>query len=249
MRTDYDLVPQLQALGLRLAFMDAADPATVYSSIDHGGRYAFGNQPTIAQWNLARLAEALLPLIDPDEAKAVATATELVRGFEGHYQRHWRSGLRAKLGLAAAPTTDGADADVDRALGDDFVGLLVEHQVDYTNGFRALVTAATGDLDALAELFPAATAYQPWLDRWRARLGDGGPAAASSMRLRNPAFIARNHRVEDALTAAIERMDFRPFETLLAILARPFDDQPEHAPSMAPPPMAVQRRHVTFCGT
>ena len=229
------------------AFMDAADPATVYSSIDHGGRYAYGNQPRIAQWNLARLAEALLPLIDADPDAAVATATELVRGFDGHYQRHWRAGLRAKLGLGPLPA--GGEPDDDRALTDDFVALLVEHQVDYTLGFRALVAAAGGDDEACTSLFPAPAACAPGLARWRARLGPSAPAAAETMRRRNPAFIARNHRVEDALAAAIERTDFRPFETLLAILARPFDDQPEHASAMAPPPLAHQRRHQTFCGT
>ncbi len=230
------------------AFMDACDPATVYSSIDHNGRYGYGNQPRIAQWNLARLAEALLPLFDGGAEAAVAPATELVRGFEGHYQRAWRAGLAAKLGLDVGAPRGPDDAN-DRALADDFVGLLVEHRVDYTLGFRALVSAATGDDDALAVLFPAPAAYQGWLARWRTRLGAGGPAAAASMRLRNPAFIARNHRVEDALSAAIERQDFRPFETLLTILARPFDDQPEYADSMAPPPLSVQRRHQTFCGT
>ncbi len=229
------------------AFMDTADPATVYSSIDHGGRYAFGNQPTIAQWNLARLAEALLPLIDADEAKAVATATELVRGFEGHYQRHWRAGLRGKLGLE--PAGAGGEPADDRALIDDFIGLLIEHEVDYTLGFRALIAAADGDDAALATQFGQPAAYAPWLARWRARLGDGARFASARMRRHNPAFVARNHRVEDALAAAIERNDYRPFETLLTILARPYDDQPEYASMMAPPPRAEQRRHQTFCGT
>ena len=229
------------------AFMDASDPGTVYSSIDHGGRYAFGNQPRIAQWNLARLGEALLPQLDADEARAIELATELVRGFDAHYQRHWRAGLRAKLGLPALG--GAAEPDDDRALVDDYIGLLVEHHVDYTLGFRALVDAAAGDDQALAARFHQPAAYQAWLGRWRTRLGAGAPEAASRMRRVNPAFIARNHRVEDALTAAVERSDFRPFELLLTVLARPFDDQPEHAGWMEPPALDVQRRHQTFCGT
>jgi uncharacterized protein YdiU (UPF0061 family) len=231
------------------AFMDAADPATVYSSIDHGGRYAFGNQPRIAQWNLARLAEALLPLLDDDEPAAIAKATELVREFEPHYQRHWRAGLRAKLGLAPAPA--GGETDEDRDLIDDFVHLLVEHHVDYTLGFRALAAAAEGDDAPLATQFAQPAAYQGWLARWRARLGDGARAteAAALIRRTSPAFIARNHKVEEALAAATERDDLRPFDTLLAILARPFADQPEHAAAMAPPPIEQQRQHRTFCGT
>jgi uncharacterized protein YdiU (UPF0061 family) len=233
------------------AFMDACDPATVYSSIDHGGRYAFGNQPRIAQWNLARLAEALLTLIADDEPAAIAAATELVRGFDGHYQRHWRAGLRAKLALG--PTPAASEPADDRALVDDFVHLLVEHQVDYTLGFRALADAATGDDRALAVQFAQPAAYAAWLTRWRARLGadEAGRAAeaAAAIRRVSPAFVARNHKVEEALAAAVERDDLAPFDALLAILVRPFDDQPAHAAAMAPPPIAQQRQHRTFCGT
>ncbi|HVV85886.1 MAG TPA: YdiU family protein [Kofleriaceae bacterium] len=231
------------------AFMDATDPATVYSSIDHGGRYAFGNQPRIAQWNLARLAEALLPVIDDDQPAAIEAATDIVRGFEARYQRHWRAGLRAKLGLERPAA--GGESDDDRVLVDDWIGLLVEHAVDYTLGFRALAAAATGDDAPVAIQFPARTeaSWKPWLATWRRRLGARAAEAAASMRLVNPAFIARNHRVEDALAAAVELGDLRPFETLLAILARPFDDQPAHAAAMAPPAREVQRRHQTFCGT
>ncbi|MEZ4403710.1 MAG: YdiU family protein [Kofleriaceae bacterium] len=226
------------------AFMDAYDPATVYSSIDRDGRYAYGNQPRIAQWNLARLGEALLTLIHDDLETAAADATEVVRGFAATYQAHWLAGLRAKLGLP------GPLADGDAALGDDFLALLAADGVDFTLGFRALGPAATGDVAALDELFPTAAAYQPWLERWRARLGSAATAAtAAAMAQVNPAFIARNHRVEDALAAAVERNDFRPFDTLLGILARPFDDQPAHAAQMAPPPRAQQRTHRTFCGT
>ncbi|MBK9036447.1 MAG: YdiU family protein [Myxococcales bacterium] len=223
------------------AFMDSYDPETVYSSIDHGGRYAYGNQPRVAQWNLARLAETLLPAIDPDPAAAVAKATALIDGFEPAFRARWVAAMGAKLGLAA-PTA------ADAPLIDDFLAVLAAHRVDFTLAFRALGTAAVCDSDRLEALAPAG-AFAPWLTRWRARLGDDGAGAAARMRTTNPAYIARNHRVEEALTAAVERDDLRPFEALLEVLARPFDAHPAHAALADAPPDAVERTHRTFCGT
>ena len=180
------------------AFMDAYDPATVFSSIDHGGRYAYGNQPPIAQWNLARLAEALLALLDADEEKAVAAATEVLVSFPDRYDGHWARGMRAKLGLTAA-------REEDRALIDDLLALLQAHAVDFTSCFRALASSLRGDPAPARALFEAPAAFDAWSDRWQARLtaqASDPRVVAQAMDRVNPVYIARNHHVEDALAAA-----------------------------------------------
>ena len=227
------------------AFMEAYDPAAVFSSIDHEGRYAFGNQPDIAAWNLARLAETLLPLIADDPDEAVAAATEVIAGFRARYELHLRQGQRAKLGLRRA---DPADA----ALADDWLALLHAARVDFTLGWRRLADAAAGDEGPLRALFADAQAPAAWLARWRERCASEGEAAearADAMRRVNPYVIARNHRVEEALAAASDDRDLAPFERLLAAVRRPYDEDPELAPYAEPAPAAVTAGYRTFCGT
>ena len=210
------------------AFMDAVDPATVFSSIDHGGRYAYGNQPAIAQWNLARFGEALLPLIDENPEAAVEAATAVVNGFADTYRRHWYDGMTAKLGLEAAPPE----------LVNDLLELLRAQRVDFTTFFRALAAGTARDLFLDREPFDA------WAAR-RATLLTGDPAAA--MNRVNPVYIPRNHRVEEALTAATAG-DLAPFHRLVDVVSQPFEERPgldeytEPAPTGAP-------AHVTYCGT
>lgn len=226
------------------AFMDAYDPRTVFSSIDQNGRYAYGNQPRIAQWNMARLGEALLTLIHDDVETAIAEATNVVQAFSGFYHQNWLAGMRAKLGLPREWE------ESDPALIDDFLSLLQTHDIDFTLGFRALGPAVTGQVDALTALFSAPSVYEPWLRRWRARLGEAATTAtAIAMARVNPAVIPRNHRVEEALAAVVDHDDFQPFDTLLEILAHPFDDQPDATALMGPPPRTEQLAHRTFCGT
>jgi protein adenylyltransferase len=226
------------------AFMDHYDPATVFSSIDARGRYAYANQPRIAQWNLARFAETLLPLIDADGKRAVARATEVVHAFPEQYERRWLKGMRTKLGLVSEE-----EADLNLATG--FLTTMEGKNVDYTLAFRYLADAALGQEEAIRALFADPSACDLWSGHWRARLAREAVAPlerAQAMRRANPAFIPRNHRVEEALSAAVERADYAPFETLLKILSRPFDDQPEFAAFAESPPDG-RGCYRTFCGT
>ena len=226
------------------AFMDHYDPATVFSSIDTQGRYAYGNQPRIAQWNLARLAETLLPLIDADGNRAIARATEAVNAFPDQYKRYWLKGMRAKLGLVSED-----EADLNLVAG--FLTAMEGKKVDYTLAFRYLADAALGQEEPIRALFADPSAYDLWSGHWRARLAREAVAPlarAQAMRRANPAFVPRNHRVEEALSAAVEHGDYAPFETLLSILSRPFDDQPEFAAFAEPAPEG-RGRYQTFCGT
>jgi serine/tyrosine/threonine adenylyltransferase len=227
------------------AFIEAYDPRTVFSSIDHQGRYAFGNQPAIAQWNLARLAEALLPLIDGDNERAVQAATEVVNEFPALYHARSLAVHRAKLGLDATP----AEAE-DRALIDDWLRLLHAHRVDHTLGFRRLADAAAGRDDALRSLFgDAHDAPSGWLARWRSRVGAGTGDLATRIVRANPIYIPRNHQVEAALAAAVEQEDIAPFDRLLAALAQPFDERAEFADYALPAPPEQTAGYRTFCGT
>ena len=226
------------------AFMDHYDPATVFSSIDTQGRYAYANQPRIAHWNLARFAETLLSLIDADRNRAIPRATEVVNAFPEHYERHWLKGMRAKLGLVSEE-----EADLNLATG--FLTAMEGKKVDYTLAFRYLAAAALGREEPLRTLFDDPSAFDLWSGHWRARLAREAVAPlvrAQAMRRVNPAFIPRNHRVEEALSAAVERADYAPFETLLNILSRPFDDQPEFAAFAEPAPEG-RGCYRTFCGT
>jgi uncharacterized protein YdiU (UPF0061 family) len=229
------------------AFIDEYDPDKTFSSIDHGGRYAFANQPRIALWNVARLAEALLPLLSEDATQAGRMATELLDGFAARFEKAYGRGMRAKLGLVREESGD-------LTLVTELLALLAEHHVDYSWFFRQLCGAA-GDpsmdrgLESLFDKNPEA--LQSWAETWRLRLATeaGTPEArASAMRRTNPAFIPRNHRVEEAIEAAVRRDDFQPFDTLVDVLRRPYEDQPESA-YLAEPPGPEQHVYKTFCGT
>jgi serine/tyrosine/threonine adenylyltransferase len=227
------------------AFMDTYDPATVFSSIDQHGRYAYANQPRIAGWNLTRLAETLLPLLADDETQAIAAAEGVLDGFGDRFQAAYLAGLRAKLGLFSVEAED-------LQLAQDFLGLMAASRADFTLAFRHLSEAA-GNLndDPLRSLFGGSDQYDAWASRWRERIARDPQSAAvrqAAMRGVNPAFIPRNHRVEAVIDAAVQRDDFAPFEELLAVLARPFEDQPGYAPYMQPP-QEHERVLQTFCGT
>ncbi len=231
------------------AFMDRYDPATVFSSIDERGRYAYVNQPLIAGWNLTRLAEALLPLLGEDQDRAVAQALEVLGTFQDRYQHHWLQGMRQKLGLARAAADD-------LALATDFLATMQGQGVDYTQAFRRLADAAARSDPAadagLRKLYADDAALHAWLPRWRSRLQSepGEPAQrARAMRAVNPVYIPRNHKVEEALDAAVERGDYAPFEKLLAVLQRPFDELQDLAAYAEPAPAHESARYQTFCGT
>lgn len=228
------------------AFMDTYDPATVYSSIDEHGRYAYGNQPVIGQWNLSRLAEALLPLIDEDREKAVDIAQEAINSYPAKFEAAFISGYRKKIGLFTAE-------DGDPALVKQLMDVMAANKADFTLTFRGLSEAA-GDAAADAKvrvLFEDPAAFDGWATEWRARLAreGGDPSArAAAMKAVNPALIPRNHLVEEALNAAVNNGDLAPFEKLLGVLARPFDDQPD-VPEYTLPPRPEQVVRATFCGT
>jgi uncharacterized protein YdiU (UPF0061 family) len=208
------------------AFMEAYDPDTVFSSIDYWGRYAYGNQPAVAGWNLARFAEALLPLLADNVEDGIALAENAFGAFRDEYDAAWTSGMRAKLGLSA---------DVDAApLVDELLPLLKEHRVDYTSFFRQLSQAAGG------EVGPAG--FEDWIARWQAL----GPDAESMDRA-NPIYIPRNHLVEEALTAATAG-DVDPLQQLLTAVTAPYDERPglERYASPAPEDFGP---YQTFCGT
>ena len=219
------------------AFMDEYDPATVFSYIDRRGRYAYGNQPHILQWNLARFAETLLPLLDADTARAVERATAIVDGIPARFAQYWLEGFRRKLGLATA-TQD------DESLLQELLEAMQQSRADFTNTFRELAAVAEGQA-------PATAGLQAWTGRWLARAkreGRTGNALASALRAANPAFVPRNHRVEAVLAAAVGHGDFEPFHRLRQVLATPYDDQPG-AEEFAAPPAAHERVRNTFCGT
>jgi uncharacterized protein YdiU (UPF0061 family) len=228
------------------AFMDAYDPATVFSAIDQFGRYAYGNQPGIAQWNLARFAETLLPILDPDPEMASERASEAIAAFSQCFEAHWLAGMRDKLGISGA---DDGDLELARAL----LRAMHENGADFTLTFRHLCDAAAEEsADAgVRNLFANAGSYDIWAARWRSRLTLDSlepDARARAMRRVNPAFIPRNHRVEQALDAAIEDENFSPFDELLTVLSRPYEDQEAFA-RYANAPQAAERVFQTFCGT
>jgi serine/tyrosine/threonine adenylyltransferase len=219
------------------AFMESFDPATVYSSIDHGGRYAYGNQPVVAEWNLARLAEALLPLLHEDEEQAVTLAVGSLDGFRQRYSAAWSAGMLAKLGLSG-----GIDDAVGSALVEDLLTLLREGHVDWTSFFRRLGVAARGDAEPARGLFPDLAEFDAWVDRWRAL----GPDAREMERT-NPVYIPRNHLVEEALTAATAG-DLGPLQRLLDVVTAPYDERSGLERYAGPAPEDFGA-YQTFCGT
>lgn len=221
------------------AFIDGYDPGAVFSSIDHSGRYAFNQQPTIAAWNLACLGGCLIPLLGPDETRAREAGEAVLEGFIPAFTRHYREHLCRKIGLP--------DGDGHFSLARGFLDLLRRNRADFTNGFRALCVAVADPAPLRAELGDPEE-LTPWLDGWRAALeaanvADPGPL----LRAANPAFIPRTHRIEQAIQAA-NLGDFAPTHQLIDVLARPYDDQPEQA-DYANPPQPEERVPQTFCGT
>ena len=216
------------------AFMDAFDPATVFSSIDHAGRYAYGNQPAVAAWNLARFAETLLPLVSEDQELAVALATESLGRFRSRYESAWSTGMRAKLGLSA-----GADRG---SLAEDLVGLLADNHVDYTSFFRALGRSARGDAEPARGLFADLAGFDQWTARWTALEPD-----AAAMDRVNPCYVPRNHLVEEALAAATAG-ELGPVERLLEAVTAPYDERPGLERYAEPAPDDFGS-YQTFCGT
>jgi uncharacterized protein YdiU (UPF0061 family) len=215
------------------AFMEAYDPATVYSSIDHRGRYAYGNQPIVAEWNLARLAEALLPLFAEDEDQAVALALEALRTFDGHFERAWTDGMRAKLGLSG---------DL-QPLVKDLLELLHANHVDFTSFFHRLSAAARGDAEPARSLFLDLAGIDAWIARWRAL----GPDADAMDRV-NPVYVPRNHLVEEALAAATAG-DLGPLERLLDAVTSPYGERPGLEHYATPASRDFSATYRTFCGT
>ncbi len=226
------------------AFMDAYNPAQVFSSIDEMGRYAYANQPRIGLWNLTRLAECLLPLFSDEQEKAVAEAQDILGAFSDTFSAAYQAGLRRKVGLFT-------ERDGDEALIQDLLDAMAKNQADFTLTFRKLGDAAAGDAADSRAQFMEPAAFDEWAGRWRARLALEPQSAAerqAAMLAVNPMFIPRNHRVEAVIQAAVNDDDYAPFEELVKVLAKPFEDQPEYA-AYADPPLPDQRVLQTFCGT
>ncbi|MFM2094427.1 MAG: hypothetical protein RIS70_1551 [Planctomycetota bacterium] len=241
------------------AFMDSYSIQTVFSSIDHQGRYAYGNQPQIVQWNLARFAETLLPLIDPDQQRAMEDATTVLRSFVEIFQRRWHAELRAKLGL----TNEEPD---DESLSQSLLRWMQRTSADYTNTWRRLATGSNShepsgqlgptDVDPDSQCVEPDELFQDpefisWYDRWQARLARQNvpkSEAYALMRAKNPAIIPRNHRVEEALAAATDHGDLSVMQRLMEALARPYED-PLVTREYTEPPPSSNTPYRTFCGT
>ncbi|WP_235866458.1 protein adenylyltransferase SelO [Serinibacter arcticus] len=219
------------------AFMEAFDPSTVYSSIDEGGRYAYGNQPVVAEWNLARLAEALLPLLHDDQEQAVEIAMAALGAFRPRYAAAWSAGMRAKLGLG-----DAVDDVALAPLAEDLLAQMQAGRADHTVFFRALGAAARGDDAAARGMVVDAAAFDRWVERWRALTPD-----ADLMDRVNPVYVPRNHLVEESLAAAVDG-DLEPLRRLLDVVAAPYDERPGLERYAAPAP-ADFGAYTTFCGT
>lgn len=221
------------------AFMDTYDPATVFSSIDREGRYAYGNQPYISGWNLARFAESLLPLLHDDQEEAVELAQDAIAEFIKIFHSNWIAGMRAKLGLFNAE-------EQDESLVDDLLSMMQNHNADYTNTFRALTSEKHED----ADLFDTED-FTHWYERWQERLGRQEESKDSSQELmqkNNPEVIPRNHRVEEALEAAVDNGDYSVMERLLEVLSNPYSPSREHTDYCALPADPDQP-YRTYCGT
>jgi serine/tyrosine/threonine adenylyltransferase len=221
------------------AFMDTYDPATVFSSIDVQGRYAYGNQPYIAVWNLSRFAESLLPLLHENEEQAVKIAEDALAEFSKLYHSNWLTGMRAKLGLFN-------EEEQDEALIEGLLNIMKEHHADYTNTFRTLTINKPEDI-----VLYGTTEFTEWHEQWKARLTrqpEDTAAVQQLMKKSNPAVIPRNHRVEEALEAAWKEGDYTVMERLLAVLSDPFAYTPEQVEYTTLPAESACR-YQTFCGT
>jgi uncharacterized protein YdiU (UPF0061 family) len=227
------------------AFMDSYDPATVFSSIDHQGRYAYGNQPGIAHWNLARLAQTLLPVIDENEERALAVAQEGIEAFPGLFQAAWRDGMAGKLGLP------GLEED-DEILAADLLELMAQERADFTLSFRRLADLAGPEsTPGISELFEFPGSFAPWLERWRHRIKSDGRDPGQrqlAMYRANPVFVPRNHLVAAAIEAAVGESNFAPFNQLVDLLEQPADYEPGLV-DFARPPRPEEVVSETFCGT
>lgn len=221
------------------AFMNDYHPETVFSSIDDYGRYAYGNQPVIGQWNLARFAETLLPLIHPLQEKAIEAATKVIHEFPPIYERYWLNSMRAKIGLAIEHPDD-------LALIHGLLEVMQTSKLDFVNTFRDL-----GDPSAISSPTYQIAAFQNWYTRWQQRLSAENQSfevIIERMNRVNPYFIPRNHKVEEALSAAEQNDNLEPLKQLLAVLSKPYESRPELAEYRQPPP-ATQACYQTFCGT
>lgn len=221
------------------AFMDTYDPGTVFSSIDSGGRYAYGNQPNIAAWDLSRLAEALLPLLHEDENQAITLAEEAIGQFPAYFEQHFFSGMRAKLGLFNEELQD-------EALIEDLLGMMQKHGADYTNTFLALTN------DKLeGTVLSGTTAFTEWVERWNTRKSsqqESDSASQQLMRKSNPAVIPRNHKVEEALDAAVTQGDYTKITELVVALSDPYAHTAEQT-EYSTPAVPSDRPFRTYCGT
>jgi uncharacterized protein YdiU (UPF0061 family) len=229
------------------AFMDVFHPETVFSSIDHMGRYAYHNQPSIAHWNLAGFAQTLLPLVSDDQEDAVAKATEVVNTFPERFQAFYAAGLYRKIGLAYI-------REGDDELAQSLLSCMADNRADFTLSFRRLCSLkrdGTEADDAVRGLFADGAAFDQWAVRWRKRLASEGRSdleRQTDMRCVNPAFIPRNHRVEQVIRAAEDDGNLAPFDELVNVLAAPYEDQPG-CEWFENPPRSEEMVKQTFCGT
>ena len=228
------------------AFMDSYDPATVFSSIDHHGRYAYGNQPNIAQWNIACLGECLLPLIHPDRNKAIGIAEEILDSFQDKFRKYWLSGMYKKIGL-----TQNEPEDIN--LLEQLLELMKENKTDYTLTFRYLSDAIENDTgnSNFEKQFLSQNKISEWLVSWRKRLKIQSASFKKikmSMQKENPAFIPRNHRIEKTIYEAVNNNDYSYMDHLILMLNKPYQDQPNNSEYMHPPEKP-DHNYQTFCGT
>ena len=229
------------------AFIDAYDPNALFSSIDQNGRYAYKNQPLIGQWNLARLAETLVPLIDDDAEKSVALATQGLQAFDALYNSYWLNGMRAKLGLPGNKTND-------MLLATDLLKAMEGQNVDYTGLFRSLSKAVSGNDEIVLALFENKILITKWLAEWHSTCSHQAKSETAlnkisrAMNANNPLYIPRNHLVEEAITAAVENNDFSKFEVLVQVLETPYAEDPNFKEYVKPAPKDFGK-YRTFCGT
>jgi len=222
------------------AFMNAYDPDTVFSSIDRQGRYAYGNQPQIAGWNLARFAEALLPVLHADSSIALEQAQDAVMEFSAHYEQYWLQGMRAKLGLMN-------EQEDDKQLAFDLLAMMQHVKADYTNTFRDMTLQQWSNL-AIAKH----QNWQQWFDRWQQRIegqSEDKQQSSNLMRSSNPVVIPRNHLVEEALEAAVNEGDYEKLERFVSVLQNPYRYEEQHGIYSEPPSEQLDCSYVTYCGT